>query len=293
MSNTCTLCNDNFIVNIKSIKCSSCRLDFHTKCVQIKDSVLKALSESRNICFFCDNCLESVKAKLEHKPDMHSIRNDMESLDALVEKHSKAIMEDSYKKFNILKDEIVALKDSNKDLVRLMSSDEFKNTGTSRSGDIIIAENESSAKLPSIPSNMKQKTSSKKTFHQSGLQKETKILAHTKEAKEHPKPSSYLGKPLTRDPAVRGKGKPDVNIKPAPKGRKWIWIGGLSRETSALNILSYAKERWPDSDLLCFDLKSKSSKKSFEVGSINLELEELLNPEAWPENILFRPFQSI
>lgn len=92
-------------------------------------------------------------------------------------------------------------------------------------------------------------------------------------------------------PAIHGRGKPDVHIRPAPSARNWIWIGGLSGETSAANVLSYAEQMWPNSDLLCFDLKSRSSKRSFKVGSRNIEVEKLLDPEAWPEGILLRPFR--
>lgn len=78
----------------------------------------------------------------------------------------------------------------------------------------------------------------------------------------------------------------------APKGRSWIWLGGLAKSTTAENLTAYAKERWPDKDILCFELKTKHPKKSFKLGSIDLEWEELLQPEAWPEGVIIRRFRN-
>lgn len=92
-------------------------------------------------------------------------------------------------------------------------------------------------------------------------------------------------------PFLRGCGQANDLLKPAPKGRNWIWVGGLSRDTSEKNISEYLGERIPGKDILVFDLKSKSSRKSFKVGSNELTVEELMSPSIWPSGILLKPFR--
>lgn len=53
---TCSICEDNFIVNSRSATCNCCYLKFHGVCVGLKDSWLKSLSDCRNLHFFCDDC---------------------------------------------------------------------------------------------------------------------------------------------------------------------------------------------------------------------------------------------
>lgn len=137
MSSICGVCSDNFIVNSKLIKCSACTRDFHTKCVQVKDSALKVFSEYENFFFYCGECLGGVKAKLNSKPgESENVRPDNDFFEALIEKHTRRLMDDFQIKFNVLKNEVTTLKDSNKDLVRLLSSDEFRNPELQRSKGI-------------------------------------------------------------------------------------------------------------------------------------------------------------
>lgn len=80
-------------------------------------------------------------------------------------------------------------------------------------------------------------------------------------------------------------------MKPAPKGRAWIWVGGLSRDTDVKNVAQYLKIHTPDKDVLVYDLKSKGTKKSFKVGSRDMTVDEMLSPSLWPSGILLRPFR--
>lgn len=52
----CKICNDNFIVNSKIVKCGSCKTKYHTGCSSIKDSWLKIISECDNLFWLCDFC---------------------------------------------------------------------------------------------------------------------------------------------------------------------------------------------------------------------------------------------
>lgn len=107
----------------------------------------------------------------------------------------------------------------------------------------------------------------------------------------NPEASHSAVKRLVSKDVLRGNGKSNQLVKAAPKGRNWIWIGGLDAGITPENILTYAKERWPDRDLLCYDLKSKNPKKSFKFESSDVGFDDLLHPEAWPEGLLIRRFQ--
>nr|CAH7760350.1 unnamed protein product [Callosobruchus chinensis] len=53
-------CEDNYIVNSKSIKCHLCDLKFHASCASINNNCLKYLSETDNLLRICDFCKGSV-----------------------------------------------------------------------------------------------------------------------------------------------------------------------------------------------------------------------------------------
>ena len=58
---TCNKCKDNFLVNSKSVTCSSCNGIFHNMCVKVRDSVSKVISDNSNVLWFCDVCLIKIK----------------------------------------------------------------------------------------------------------------------------------------------------------------------------------------------------------------------------------------
>lgn len=57
------------------------------------------------------------------------------------------------------------------------------------------------------------------------------------------------------------------------------------------NVLAYLRGHFSNSDILVFDLKSKF-KKSFKVGSSDISMQDLLNPELWPDGVLVKPFRQ-
>lgn len=96
-----------------------------------------------------------------------------------------------------------------------------------------------------------------------------------------------------RAAGAKGSGGNSDFLKPAPRGRVWIWVGGLDRSTVSDNVLNHLKSSFSNDDLLVYDLKSKSKKKSFKVGSRDLSEDELLDPKLWPDGVVVRPFRSI
>ncbi|CAG9825793.1 unnamed protein product [Phaedon cochleariae] len=86
-----------------------------------------------------------------------------------------------------------------------------------------------------------------------------------------------------------GRGQPSKLMVVAPT-RNWIWIGGLNECTTVDNVKEYTKEKFVDKDVCCFDLKSKFRKKCFKIGSTDLSMDELLDPDNWPDKLFIRPF---
>ena len=58
---TCNKCEDNFLVNSKSVTCLSCNEIFHNICVKVRDSVSKVVSDNSNVLWFWDVSLIKIK----------------------------------------------------------------------------------------------------------------------------------------------------------------------------------------------------------------------------------------
>nr|CAH7739063.1 unnamed protein product [Callosobruchus chinensis] len=77
----CKLCEDNYIVNSKSIKCDLCDLKFHTSCASINNNCLKYLSENDNLLWICDGCKGSVvKAPFKNNMEATVLEKEIECL---------------------------------------------------------------------------------------------------------------------------------------------------------------------------------------------------------------------
>lgn len=58
-------------------------------------------------------------------------------------------------------------------------------------------------------------------------------------------------------------------------------------------MTEHVKSLFPGSDVLVFDLKSKSRSKSFKVGSSDLSVVDLSDSKLWPDGLLVRPFRQL
>ena len=61
---TCPICDDNFIVNKKIVKCEFCKDLYHNMCVQLKDTVSRSVNDCENMMWFCDGCIRVVSQNL-------------------------------------------------------------------------------------------------------------------------------------------------------------------------------------------------------------------------------------
>lgn len=302
------MCGDNFIVNTKLIQCNFCGAEQHLQCAKLKDSLFKTITESRNLQFFCDVCLTEVQSKLrQNSNSKDDIEMENDSLCREQNTQTKAITEAIEKSFFQLKNEISSLKESNIELIKLMSSSEFAETRENRSRtrrdvqkqddkEIVLVQRDERGHI--VAKNESQKEHSRKRYYAEILEGKEKMndqstLDSTKQRRKQFIPKEVIS-PINekREEGLKGKGRPSNLMQPAPRGRNWIWLGGLQSDTTAENIKTYAEEKWPNKDLLCFDLKSRSPKRSFKFGSSDLSVEELLDPESWPAGIGIRLFRN-
>lgn len=108
MPQSCGGCDDNFIVNTKSIRCNFCDMEYHTQCVRIKNAAYKAILESKNINFFCDGCLKTVKSKLRPgRADEGAISLEKEIVptEQYIERHTRSITDQIECRFTASREE--------------------------------------------------------------------------------------------------------------------------------------------------------------------------------------------
>lgn len=72
-AHVCLKCSDNFIVKSRQIACFYCENSYHLNCVQIKDNTYKAISDSDNLVWFCDECKIWAKERLSLEKKLDKI----------------------------------------------------------------------------------------------------------------------------------------------------------------------------------------------------------------------------
>lgn len=328
----CSVCSDNFVVSSKCLRCGYCQKPFHPQCVKIKDSIHKSIQDINSIFWFCDGCKPVVMDKLtsnllaSDKPVESTSRDDATLVAALRENVENVVSDifdlkarelqfDSdhlLEQYRELRNEVVALKDSNIDLVRLLTQrrpagEAVQNVphtlstafpplaaGNSRPS---IGAHSSSQSIPLLNGTSPSTGScGGSTSNRIVVNSEDPTL--TAQQTQNPtashrskRNSSEGGHLRQRVACTKGLGGVSDLLRPAPKGRSWIWLGGLSKATTMDNVLAYLRGHFSNSDILVFDLKSKF-KKSFKVGSSDISMQDLLNPELWPDGVLVKPFRQ-
>lgn len=328
----CKVCSDNFIVSSKCINCKYCQKAFHPQCVKIKDGVYKVIQESENIFWSCDTCRPVVMDKLAanliasprgESPSRIASESDQNAECAsLLRNIERFVCEMVTEKINViqsenltlknellnaneqLRSEISALKDSNIDLVRLLTQRNAPLPGYSSLSfdkntlqpEVTGDPRQTSKSISSVTNSVQQaKHGAKASTPSLPASAPSGSVSNRKggNTKAQTRKPQHSGGTTTGTSATKGSGAVSAILKTAPKGRNWIWVGGLARDTSSEDIINHLKPHFPDSDLLAFDLKSKSKKKSFKVGSIDISTEKLLGSDLWPEGILLKPFRSL
>lgn len=319
----CLACTDNFIVNNKCVQCKYCQGLFHLQCVRLKDSIQKSIIDSTNLLWFCNTCLPIVMDKLSTRivgspptgagtPSSNHAALDGQSsfpnienlvttvvnkkLDELYNE-SLVMKHDFGTQLSQLRRDFCVLRDSNVDLVRLLTSKnppsqscfmdrELSDIGSDVEGDNrdvgSAMHTDAGPATSCVAANPVGKTISDGGHRGNRRGARSRGLSRDR-------PSV---RPSAVSPPVGGLGASSDLLKPAPKGREWIWVGNLSRDTAVENVADYLKLHVSGKDILVFDLKSKGYKKSFKVGSRDLSLDELLSPSLWPPEVLIRPFRS-
>lgn len=282
----------------------------------MKDSVHRAINESDNLYWFCDVCRPVVNGRLasDLPADLMSPRL-IESIESVVagvvgaKLHEHSILyEASLRSFEYQLSEtqtqITLLKQSNIDMVKMLShgrSGSSLNVDQMKISDIHRPNNESQnepgASLPRVNQRAATDATNKpaRVNAVSGGQPRNKqgpLEPSTSDTSARKKQTNGSSSTI-KIPTIRGSGKASDILKVAPKGRNWVWVGNFARTTTSEQILQHLSAAHPQKDFLAFDLKSKSNKKSFKVGSSDMSVEELQSPGLWPDGLLIRPFRDL
>lgn len=301
----CPVCDEIVTVNNKSVYCSMCKGRFHGPCVGLKDAFCKAVQEVRNLNFFCETCLGQFDDEDQIGDRLAAVNNaSMDvNLDKMTTVLKNTIVGELESHMNILRKDVEVLRESNVDLVRLFTS---INPPVGTTAAVVSLESTATTqKAMGVSTKDRTKTAdptegatssawNNKRTEQANKSKFRKvrqgIAEKSVDTQNFPTPINAFVN--SKNELIKGKGTTNPLLQAAPEGRNWIWIGGLSDATTESSVLSYGKEKWPDKEFLCFDLKSKSRRKTFKFGSKMVSLEELLDAKMWPEGITVRPFRS-
>lgn len=307
----CQLCKDNFIINKAALNCKFCQKKFHSHCLKVKDYLCKAVNESENFYWFCDTCRPVIGEKLASNLPLPPVpQKFIEAVESIVnealDKKLQGLLaiNSSYqhvieRKISDVMLQVTMLKDTNVDVIRMLDNhpSNFAHVNPPSSSEQPTSDNT----VPISP-----ETYVAAARHGSGQLKSASVLKGknivtqgNKASKDPPTASNYKqpksdmrNSSVAPVPMQKGTGKISDLLKPAPKGRSWLWVGNLARDVSAEQIIGHVSQSFPGKDIMAFDLKSKSRKKSFKVGSNDIPLEDLQCPQLWPEGLLIRPFRS-
>lgn len=76
----------------------------------------------------------------------------------------------------------------------------------------------------------------------------------------------------------------------AAESNAWVYVGRVSSDTVAEDVVKYIKEKTNEEKIICEDLKIIGRNKAFKVG-INMNFkEQLYDPGFWPTGTLVRRF---
>lgn len=306
----CTVCGDSFIVNKSSMNCNFCQRKYHPHCLKFKDSLQKAINECENLYWFCDICKPVVNEKLASNlpttpisPKLiesietivtNVVGKKLQELETLYGNLSQSVIEHYTEGMS----QITLLKETNIDMIKMLSGHRPSlQPGGCQATEANHSSNQRAMLLGSKRVDIHRAnvadTSDVSLQAQKSLEstQDPSVLRapSASTGKERAANSSKMPKPTLK----KGSGGSSSTLKAAPKGRNWVWVGNLAKSTTPDQIVSHLLKLRPQTDFLAFDLKSKSLKKSFKVGSGDLSIDDLQSPDLWPDGVLIRPFRTL
>lgn len=72
-AHVCVCCSENFIVSTKSIICKFCDKYFHPRCISMKETSYRAITECKNVFWYCNGCVTVINDKLDTAKKMDKI----------------------------------------------------------------------------------------------------------------------------------------------------------------------------------------------------------------------------
>lgn len=299
--NKCKKCSKKYAC------CDQCKQLLCKNCANLQESEWRCvILIKRRMKFFCELCepnpndSDPIDRIADEDPEEEAdsdntkkiLIKENELLETII-KDKNIIINDKQKIIEVLEDKIKYL-DENKEIIGQTNQQNIRKAVPSTSKVNIDQEIKTPTKM--VISGKDVPTYSKT------LQKDkTKLEKDEDFNKVSYKKSPNTGKPkqdelkIYRNPPVEriyGNGELSDLLIAAPE-RKWVWIGGLKETITLENVKQYIRDKFPNKEIDCYDLKSRYRKKCFKVGSMDVPLEDLMDPDNWPKSIIIRPFQKL
>lgn len=305
-----SLCNNCNKSALKFACCDKCKKLLCKNCAELQETEWRCvILAKRKMKYFCDDCDDNLDMN-ESNITEQSIKEDQE----LVEDGNcicKHLQKENKLLHNTINDKNVIINDKEKIIVVLeekISDLKVKQNAGVRKPELsdITTEKEDATKDNRSKKSLNNECSPDDLTmkpvgnYAEALQKnkqnssrdasgELTVDENESDAKTYKKKPKKTTNKVSQK--IYGQGQLNDLLVAAPV-RNWIWLGGLSESITFENVQEYIKLKFPGRDVSCYDLKSKYRKKCFKVGSSEMQLEDLLDPEVWPAKVILRPFQQ-
>lgn len=281
--------------------CDKCNNLLCKTCASLQETEWRCVTlTKRKLKFFCEYCDENPNDNDLYNMPEQSVNGEgqeteLDDVNDHIRKHlqkeNKLLSNTIVDKNMIITDKeklIMVLEERVMDLKQKLKKDEEK----SAEGDHQIKCNKTKETLENTNSpeenNTEQKINYAEALRNENQSSSISGIVKTKTSKKKRKNTTTESKSTEK---MYGKGQLNDLIVAAPE-RNWIWLGGLNESITLENVQQYVKLKFPEKNVSCYDLKSKFRKKCFKVGSSEIPLEDLLDPEIWPAKVILRPFQQ-
>lgn len=314
----CRICKCGFDEDANAIECEGCRLWQHRKCAGLTQGEFDILKRSNcKLIWLCDECRLGIKKKEMYEDHIANLANCIENnMDRMrqymetimVEKVREAVTEEIHKGTRLsVSSEAISQKKKDADSRKQEPQKEVRpETTEKRTPDTLYSEpcrkdNQTDghvAEMPASPAetpNAENPSTSQETIEteaeEGGGEQEswTSVLGRKQKVGSNPPGERPLQGQRRYTKTQRGTAKQGM-LKAAERNA-WIYIGRLASETTTDDITQYIFQNGIDTVNECEMLNTRGNNKAFKLAVPFRYRERVLDPEFWPEEVVFRPFR--
>ncbi|KAJ3656985.1 hypothetical protein Zmor_016021 [Zophobas morio] len=312
-------CRKCKILPVSGLLCVKCGSLSHPSCVKILKNI-KLISDTQIIC--CDNVDGSSKNELDSvNLSLHSSpTNSTVDISVLIKKAMEPLLEE----IKYLRAEIISLKESNIDLVKVLTSanvsdnkslfsSKLKKVDPIPSSYVGQKRTEPMSKKPGfiISNHEKLHTRNENIRNDDKGCKQTSAVPQTPPSRTwHSEVEDSLSNVSVeekwtvprRSRRNRKKQPPPIigtsvaasasesNFRSTYVKKAWFYVGKVNKETSSDDVKSYISGKLPSDEVTVDKLNTQGSYQSFRVGVKFAYKDTLFKEEFWPQGVVVRRF---